>query len=97
MDLQKELEQRFNNVYKGERTLYAIQLDGFTHRIFSKDNNGNYFIDYYTGCAPEQFDDYSDKVHSINLDKTKVIFIGCGHNSYQNNPTEFVYQPLSSW
>lgn len=39
-----DLLNKFNNLYKG-CTLFAIHLDGFSHEVFYKDQNGTKHID----------------------------------------------------
>ena len=90
-------------------TLYAIQLDGFSHCVYYKDANGDRHIAYYSGYAthyeaehkcfrngdPANVDDYA--YVSWNEDKTKVLFLGYPHSSFQHNAQELVYQDRSNW
>ena len=95
-----DLLNKFNNLYKG-CTLYAIHLNGFSHTVFYKDNNGEKHIDGYSAYAPEQYNcssKHEDCVwRSWNEDKTKVLFLGYPHYSYQNNAKEYVYKDVKEW
>ena len=98
-NLKDELQKKFENTHKG-CTLFAIHLDGFSHDVFYKDENGKRHIDGYSAYAPEQHDEPHDIggfIRAWNDDKTKVLFAGCPHYQYQNNAKEFVYQPTDKW
>ena len=104
--MKNEILKIFLNLYKG-CTLYAVQLDGFSHTIFYKDREGVKHIDGYSGYAPEMLTEahtcYNGKgdmaIKSFNLDKTKVLFLtaGCGHSAYQNNAMKYVYEDVKKW
>lgn len=96
----KDLQTKFDRIYKG-CTLYAIHLNGFSHTVFYKDSDGEGHIDGYSAYAPEQYDKalkHEDgKWRSWNEDKTKVLFLGFPHYSYQNNAKEYVYKDVKEW
>ncbi len=102
--MKNELNQRFNRLYEG-CTLFCIHLDGFSHEVFYKDRDGNKHIDGYSAYAPEQYEDdhvtYNRNgdscIQSWNKDKTKVLFMGCAHISYQGNAEEYIYKDVSEW
>ena len=95
-----ELQTKFERLYNG-CTLYAIHLDGFSHEVFYKDCDGNRHVDGMSAYAPEQYDcssKHEDGVwRSLNEDKTKVLFLGFPHYSYQNNAKEYVYKDVKEW
>lgn len=99
-----DLLNKFNNLYKG-CTLFAIHLDGFSHEVFYKDQNGTKHIDGFSAYAPEQYQDdhetYNSRgdmaIQSWNKDRTKVLFLGYPHYSYQNNAKEIVYKDNKEW
>lgn len=98
--LKDELKEKFENIHKG-CTLFAIHLDGFSHDVFYKDENGKRHIDGYSAYAPEQHDEPHETdggfIRAWNDDKTKVLFAGCSHCSYQGNAKEYIYQPVGKW
>lgn len=98
--MQNELLNKFNRLYKG-CTLYAIHLNGFSHTVFYKDANNEKHIDGVSAYAPEQYDCSSKNAdgvwRSFNEDRTKVLFLGCPHYSYQNNAQEYVYKDVKEW
>lgn len=99
----EELKERFSRLYKG--VLYAIHLDGFTHTVFWKDYDGKRHIDAVSGYAPEQYEESHEAYNqrgqkgyiSFNLDKTKVLFMGYPHYTYQGNAKEYLYMPHEEW
>lgn len=94
--MREQLETRFNNLYKG-CTLYCIQLNGFSHTVFYKDENNNRKIEGYSAYAPEQYDDFDDGIHGFNRDQCKALFVGIGHYRFQGNPEEIMYKDVSKW
>lgn len=100
----KTLQTKFENLYEG-CTLYAIHLDGFSHEVFYKDQDGRKHIDGMSAYAPEQYRDdhetYNSRgdmaIQSWNKDKTKVLFTGFPHISYQHNAKEYVYKDVEEW
>ena len=97
--MKNDIKQKFERIYKG-CVLYAIHLDGFSHTVFYKDNNGEKHIDGCSFYAPEQYE-ASNKLanawRSFNEDKTKVLFLGCNHSCYQNNAQEYIYKDVAEW
>ncbi len=99
-----ELQTKFERLYKG-CTLYCVHLDGFSHSVFYKDADGKRHIDGYTAYAPEQYEDdhetYNSRgdmaIQSWNKDRTKVLFLGFAHLSYQHNAKEYVYKDVKEW
>ncbi len=99
-----ELLKVFKRLYKG-CTLFAIHLDGFSHTVFYKDSDGIKHVDGMSAYAPEQYKDdhkcYNSRgemaIKSWNKDKTKVLFLGYPHCSYQNNAKEYVYKDVKEW
>ena len=99
-----ELQTKFERLYKG-CNLYAIHLDGFSHDVFYKDCDGNRHIDGFSAYAPEQYQDDHEThnsrgdmaIQSWNKDKTKVLFLGFSHYSYQNNAKEYIYKDVKEW
>lgn len=96
----KELAERFTRLYKG-CTLFAVQLNGFSHTLFYKDKVGKKYVAVYSAYASEQYEEdkeYSDGIiRSINTDRIKLFFVGIGHSVYKSYEKEFVYQPVSEW
>jgi hypothetical protein len=88
----KELfQQRFNELFPESRLL-AIQLNGFTHKIFFDNGNSNNEISRLT------FSNYLGNLEKMNMgisididNKLKTLFAGFSNLSYQNNATEIVY------
>lgn len=80
--LKKTLKQRFKELYPGKRLL-AIQLNGFSHRVFfdSKTSASNIECQDYSGCMPEGHWPAS----------AILLFEGIGHAGYQNNAKELLY------
>lgn len=95
-DNKQKLKERFERLFP-DCTLYAIQLDGFSHSVFYKDVNGNKKIDGYTAYAPEQYSNFEDGVHGWNRDQAKALFIDQPHYCYQHNAQEYCYKPVSEW
>lgn len=78
--IKKELKKRFKNVFDKKCRLLAIQLNGFSHKIF-----------FDTGAnTPIQIKEYS---HYTTTAATAIasIFKGFYHSMFQNNPKEIVY------
>jgi hypothetical protein len=104
MEQKQELQERFNNLYKG-CTLYAIHLDGFSHEVFYKDSNKVKHIDEYSSYCPEQkeedyeaFNSRGDMaIKSFNSNHTDELFKGFAHLSYQNSAKEYIYQDVENW
>ena len=99
MNEKEELQTRFSRIYKG-CSLYAIHLDGFSHTVFYKDENGDKHIDGYTGCAHEQYtptNKVGSTYRSWNEDKTKVLFLGYPNYAFQGNAQELMYRPVAEW
>lgn len=102
--MKNELLNKFNKLYKNCE-LFAIHLDGFSHSVFYKDNNGERHIDGMSAYAPEQYEEdhetYNSRgdkaIQSWNKDRTKVLFMGCPHYSYQGNAKEYVYKDVEEW
>ena len=96
-----DLLNKFKRLYKG-CTLYAIHLDGFSHAVFYKDEDGERHVDGCSAYAPEQYDHPQkhgqDGIwRSFNEDKTKVLFLGYAHYCYQGNAKEYVYKDVREW
>lgn len=95
-----ELQTKFEKLYKG-CTLHAIHLNGFSHTVFYKDENGEKHVEGVSVYAPEQYtrsSKHEDNVwRAFNEDKTKVLFLGFPHYAYQNNAKELVYKDKKEW
>lgn len=94
-----DLLKTFNNLFKG-CVLYCIHLNGFSHTVFYKDENGEKHVDGYS--AYDSTHNIPTKVgdgvwRSWNEDKTKVLFLGYPHHSYQGNAKEYVYKDAKEW
>lgn len=97
----KELKQHFKTIYKN-CTLYCIQLNGFSHRIFYKDKNGNKYIESYSGYANKQEykqleQCYDGIFRSYCGAKSILFFNGIPHYCYQNNATELLFKDIKTW
>ena len=97
-------KERFERLYKGCE-LFAIHLDGFTHKVFYKDANGHRHVDTMSAYCPERYDEPHEATNglgetatiSFNLDKTKALFLGLPHCEFQNNARELVYKNPDEW
>lgn len=75
----KLFQKRFKELYPKKRLL-AIQLNGFSHRVFYDDGKKNNDI---------QIEEYS--AYTGNNGLVKELFKGFGHTFYQNNAEEIIY------
>lgn len=98
------LKERFERLYKN-CTLFCVQLDGFSHSLWYKDEKGTRHIDHYSAYNPEHYEDdhetYNDRgqmaMQSWNKDRTKAFFLGYAHYSYQCNSKEHVFEDVENW
>jgi hypothetical protein len=84
-----DLKDRFTDLFKNKRLL-AIQLNGFTHKVFF--DNGKktdkieslMFSAYLSTCEYNEAD-------RIQLENLKKLFKGFANYQYQNKATELVW------
>lgn len=97
-------KERFERLYKGCE-IFAAHFDGFSHEVFYKDADGIRHVDEYSAYCPEQYSAphkaYNQRgdmaIVSFNEDRTKALFMGCGHYAYQNNAVEMVFKDHVEW
>ena len=98
--MKKELNERFNTIYKG-CTLYAVQLNGFSHKVFYKDKDNKKHIDTFSAYSPEQKNEeqlhYDNVYRSFNDEKTWAFLSSYSHYNYQGRPIEFTFRCVSEW
>ena len=92
MDTKQELKERFERLYKG-CTLFCIQLDGFTHRVFYKDPNGERQVERFSSCMSNE----EANSYGMNKDRTRALFIGYSNYLYQNNAKELIYKSVNQF
>ena len=92
MTTKQELKGRFERLYKG-CTLYCIQLDGFTHKVFYKDADGQRQVEKFSSCMSNE----EAISYGMNKDRTRALFIGYPNYSYQNNAQELIYKPVNQF
>lgn len=80
-ELKDALKSRFNEVFKGNERLLAIQLDGFSHRLLYD------FGDKTSQIMGESFSHYTSK----QTHKLYKIFEGIEHSTYKHNAKELIY------
>ena len=98
--MKKNLKERFNEIYK-DCTLYAIQLNGFSHKVFYKDAENKKHIDTFSAYSPEQKNETQlsqDSIYrSFNDKKAQALLSFCPHYEYQGNATEIVFESVNRW
>lgn len=86
MDKKIEFLNNFKDCYKDKGSvLLCVQLDGFTHKVYYLDLQGNICTDSYSACCPEQR--YEQDNYSMNSDRAIAFFKGTPHQSAK----EFIY------
>lgn len=81
--MKEKLQKRFKKVYPKNYRLLAIQLNGFSHKVF---------FDLGKKTDPVQCQEFSHCMPEGNWAQTsKDLFMDIGHNAYQNNAKEFCY------
>lgn len=98
--MKKELKKRFNEIYK-DCTLYAVQLNGFSHKVFYKDNDNKKHIDAFSAYSPEQkCETYLSQggiYRSFNDEKAHALLSPYAHYEYQGRPAEIVFKSVNEW
>ena len=98
--MKKELKERFNTIYKG-CTLFAVQLNGFSHKVFYKDKDNKKHIDGFSAYSPEQkCETYLSQggiYRSFNDEKAQALLSPYAHYEYQGHPIEFTFRCVSEW
>lgn len=80
-ELKDALKSRFNEVFKGNERLLAIQLNGFSHRVVYD------FGKKTSQIIKDEFSHYTDGA----THKLYKIFDGIGHCTYKHNAKELIY------
>lgn len=80
-ELKDDLKSRFNEIFKGNERLLAIQLNGFSHSVIYD------FGEKTSQIIKDEFSHYTDGA----THKLYKIFDDISHYPYQNNAKEFVY------
>ena len=98
--MKENLKKRFNEIYKGCE-LYAVQLNGFSHKIFYKDNENKKHIDTFSACSPEQKSEThlsQDNIYrSFNDTKAQALLSPYAHYEYQGRAKEIVFKNVNEW
>lgn len=98
--MEKILKKRFNEIYKGS-TLYAVQLNGFSHTVFYKDKDNKKHIDTFSAYSPEQkCETYLAQggiYRSFNDEKAEALLSPYAHYEYQGNAKEIVFKSVYEW
>jgi len=98
--MEKFLKKRFNEIYK-DCTLYAVQLNGFSHKVFYKDNDNKKHIDTFSAYSPEQkCETYLSQggiYRSFNDEKAHALLSPYAHYEYQGRPNEIVFKNANEW
>lgn len=80
-ELKDALEARFNEIFKGNERLLAIQLNGFSHSVIYD------FGEKTSQIIKDEFSHYTDGA----THKLYKIFDDVSHYQYQNNAKELIY------
>ena len=90
-ELKKIFKDRFKLYFKGCK-LAAVQLNGFTHKIFYINENGRRDRLIFSGCvSPEEA-----RCYGWNDARCALLFDGFPNYQYQNNAVELVFmQPAT--
>ena len=98
--MKKELKERFNTIYKG-CTLFAVQLNGFSHKVFYKDKDNKKHIDGFSAYSPEQkCETYLSQggiYRSFNDEKAQALLSPYAHYEYQGRPNEIIFKSVNEW
>ena len=86
-ELKRLFKNRFTELYPDKRLL-AIQLDGFTHRVFYNDHK-NGVIKVLTYSTYTVFD-------PANNEKLEALFDGFPHYIYKHNSIGLIYVKLEN-
>ena len=101
----QELKERFERLFKG-CTIYCVQLDGFSHALYYKDEKGQRHHADYSAYYSERHDaeeymrytkDGKAILYSFNMDRVKAFFIGFAHYCYQHNAQEIIFKDVKEW
>lgn len=80
--MKKELKELFKKLYPKKRLL-AIQLNGFTHKVFYDNGRGTVGI---------QIEEYSQYVTcERETSQTKELLGNISHLAYKGDPLEIIY------
>lgn len=84
--MKQELKKRFDVIYRKKRLL-AIQLNGFSHKVFYDNGKNN------TPIVIEEYSHYvwDTKTQERGTEEAKFLFAGIYHNQYQHNAKEYVW------
>lgn len=85
-ELKKIFKDRFNLYFKGCK-LAAVQLDGFTHKIFYVNADGKRGRLVYSGCMSQQ----EARGYGWNDARAVCFFAGFYNADFQGNAVELVY------
>lgn len=98
--MKENLKKRFNEIYKN-CTLYAVQLNGFSHKVFYKDNDNKKHIDGFSAYSPEQKSETylsQDGIYrSFNDEKAQALLSLYAHYRYQGRAKEIVFKNANEW
>lgn len=86
--MKNELESKFYKEYGENCELYAIQLNGFSHKVFYKEH-GEKRIDDYTN--------YMSEFECKQSTRARELFKNVPHHNYQGQPVEYVYIEPALW
>ena len=98
--MKENLKKRFNEVYKGCE-LFAIQLNGFSHKVFYKDTENKKHIDTFSAYSLEQKEKASlsqDGIYrSFNDEKAQALLSLYAHSNYQGCAQEIAFKSANEW
>ena len=98
--MKKNLKKRFNEIYKGS-TLYAVQLNGFSHKVFYKDTENKKHIDAFSAYSPEQkCETYLSQggiYRSFNDEKAHALLSPYAHYRISRTVNEIVFKSVNEW
>lgn len=93
-ELKDALKSRFNETFKGNERLLAIQLDGFSHHIvydFGDKTSQIQRVEFSNYVSKQEFLFNRPQISEELYNKLKTIFESIGHQTYQNNAKELIY------
>jgi len=77
-----ELQKKFNELYEGKRLL-AVQLNGFTHKLFYDNGTSD------SNVVVEEFSPWTSL--DRQTDQSEALLKNFSTYTYKNNPVEIVY------
>lgn len=80
--MKKEILERFNNLYEGKRLL-AVQLNGFSHKVFYDNGNANGSV------TVEEFSPWTKMERQTK--QSEMLLGSFSTYAYKGDPKEIIY------